>query len=78
MPNANPCDATTLRVEGPTAIFVKLLAGAIILAPLVMMLVPELSRYRENNVSRGNHISPAVQAKTANSALVPFSAKRCD
>lgn len=78
MPIAKSCEAATLRVESRITILAKLLAGAIIFTPLVMMLFPELSRCGENNASQKRQITPAVQAKAAGPALVPFGVKRCD
>ena len=77
MQTAKQWDAAEKRSEPYLAVLGKLLAVGIILAPLAMMLFPELN-HRLGTTSRGRQDAQTSRAPTAAAALIPVPFSRSD
>jgi hypothetical protein len=78
MQTANPWNAATIRPEGYAAFLGKLLAVAIILAPLVAMLFPELNHRSGNTPLSGTPDAPTVRSLVSDPMPNPVAFKKSD
>ena len=77
MQTAKQWDAAKHWPDSYAAALGKLLAVGIILAPLVMLLFPELN-HRSGNTSRGRQDASTVQAQTPGHMLIPDAFRRSE
>jgi hypothetical protein len=77
MQTARQWDAKKQHLETYATVLGKLLAVGLILAPLAMMLFPELN-HRSGNTSGGRQDTPATRSLTSEPSLVPEPFSRND
>jgi hypothetical protein len=78
MLTATQGDAKIVPSRPYATVLGKLLVAAIIAAPLVAMLFPELNHRSGNNASQSKAAAPAARSAVKDSLVTPFSPQSSD